>query len=252
MLVWVLVALIGCGAPVQGGGGAVVGDAEASFGDCDDGCDVLAPGGEVIEDGESDATGPDVLTPGGEVVDDTGSDGTGPGTGPGGDALAQSTLQPGWWLGKVALRAYLDSGDTAQDGTVCYGCDAWAYRDWTRNTLIAAGWDDRPAWDTDADPKSPPQNLVDTTPVAQVPSIAWSAQPPVGSGWKGYLATQKNLLSLVGHGQKHNEAAWKARVGAALRFLLPGPALPRGGSGALLIALRRGDPVVVAPATPKR
>ncbi len=127
---------------------------------------------------------------------------------------------------KGALRAYFDSGDTDFGGDVCYGCDAWAMSDWTRNALVAAGWDSRPEWDTDGDSTTPPTDLAETTPVAKVPALAWSASPAAGKTWKATLGVDKNLLSLVGHGHQHNEAAWKVRAGAALRYLLPGAALP--------------------------
>ncbi|MBI5608818.1 MAG: hypothetical protein HY902_08040 [Deltaproteobacteria bacterium] len=123
---------------------------------------------------------------------------------------------------KGALRVYLDSGDTDFDGTACYECDSWANTDWTRNALIAAGWDDRPEWDTDGNPATPLPNLPYSTKVAKVPALAWSAKPPAGKTWSDYLQLSHNLVCLVGHGHMHNEGAWNLRAPAALRFLFPG------------------------------
>ena len=124
-----------------------------------------------------------------------------------------------------ALRAYIDSGDRPFTGSACYACDSWAYSDWTRNALLNAGWQNRSVWDTDSVLTTAPDNLPTTTSPAKVPSLAWSDTPPAGESWASYLGTDRNLLSLVGHGHQHNEAAWRDRVGAALRFLFPGPAL---------------------------
>ena len=115
-----------------------------------------------------------------------------------------------------SLRIYMDSGDTGFDGVANYDGDAWVYSDWTRNALIQAGWDSRQAW-------QPIKNLLPATAMASVPSIAWSAAP--AQGWKALLQPDKNLLDLVAHGHQHNEAAWKQRFGAMLRFLWPGPSL---------------------------
>ena len=115
-----------------------------------------------------------------------------------------------------SLRIYLDSGDTGFDGVASYEGDAWAYSDWTRNALISAGWDTRAEY-------APTTNLPVTTAMASVPSLAWTPTPK--QGWQAYVQPQKNLLDLVGHGHQHNEAAWKQRFGAMLRFLWPGPGL---------------------------
>lgn len=115
-----------------------------------------------------------------------------------------------------SLRIYMDSGDTGFDGVANYDGDAWVYSDWTRNALLQAGWDSRPVW-------QPLKNLLPTTPMASVPAIAWTAAP--AQGWKALLQPEKNLLDLVAHGHQHNEAAWKQRFGAMLRFLWPGPSL---------------------------
>ncbi len=115
-----------------------------------------------------------------------------------------------------SLRIYLDSGDTGFDGVASYDGDAWEYSDWTRNALITAGWDTRTEW-------QPPTNLPKTTTVAKVPSLAWTATP--AQGWKAYVQPEKNLFDCVGHGHQHNEAAWKQRFGAMLRFLWPGVGL---------------------------
>jgi predicted alpha/beta superfamily hydrolase len=123
------------------------------------------------------------------------------------------------------LRIYLDSGDSTFDGQVSYEADAWVYSDWTRNALVALGWDDRPAWDTDGDLGTPPADLPASTPPASVPSLAWASAPPPNTSWGAWLGTDRNLLSMVGHGHAHNEAAWEARFGAALVFLAPGPAV---------------------------
>jgi hypothetical protein len=120
------------------------------------------------------------------------------------------------------LRIYLDSGDTPFAGAPSYLGDAWVYSDWTRNALIARGWPNRPEWDTDGDLGSPPDDLAASTPVGQVPALAWSPQPPEGAAaWDAYLGAGTALLSLVGHGHKHQEAAWSVRAEAALRFLFP-------------------------------
>ncbi len=115
-----------------------------------------------------------------------------------------------------SLKIYMDSGDTDFSNVVSYDGDAWEYSDWTRNALIAAGWDTRAEW-------QPTTNLPLTTPIAQVPSIAWTATP--AQGWVAYLQPSHNLFDCVGHGQQHNEAAWSQRFGAMLRFLWPGPNL---------------------------
>ena len=121
-----------------------------------------------------------------------------------------------------ALRIYMDCGDSDFDGAVCYECDSWVYSDWTRNALITLGWDNRLEWDTDADLKTAPSNLPLLTAVAKVPSLAWSATPPQPATWFKYLGLNQNLISLVGHGQQHNEGAWNLRAPAALRYLFPG------------------------------
>lgn len=127
------------------------------------------------------------------------------------DLIADSASKPG-----ASLRIYMDSGDTGFDGVASYGGDAWVYSDWTRNALIAAGWDSRTEY-------GQAKNLPVNTVMANVPSLAWTAVPK--AGWKAYVAPDKNLLAVVGHGHQHNEAAWKQRVGAMLRFLWPGPGL---------------------------
>ncbi len=123
---------------------------------------------------------------------------------------------------KGGVRVYLDSGDSDMSGTACYECDSWANTDWTRNALVAAGWDDRPEWDTDSNPLTPLVNLPYTTAIAQVPAIPWSATPPTGKTWSDYLQLSHNLMCLVGHGQQHNEGSWHKRAPAALRYLFPG------------------------------
>lgn len=123
------------------------------------------------------------------------------------------------------LTVYLDSGDTSFNGTASYSSDSWVYSDWTRNALISLGWAPRSEWDTDLDLATPPDDLAETTPLATVPSLAWSPTVPVGySAWTEYLGSATSLLSLVGHGHAHNESAWKQRFGAALIFHFPGPA----------------------------
>lgn len=123
------------------------------------------------------------------------------------------------------FRVYIDSGDSDFEGSVSYESDSWVYSDWTRNELIARGWDNRAEWDTDADVSTPPLDLPANTTAASVPSLAWAATLPASYGtWGAWLGTDRSLLSMVGHGQAHNEAAWEKRFGAALTFLLPGPA----------------------------
>lgn len=123
----------------------------------------------------------------------------------------------------ATLRVYIDSGDTTFDGEVLYQADAWVYSDWTRNTLISLGWDNRSVWDTDADPTTTPEDLPIATAPGAVPSLPWASAPPAGQGWATWLGTSSNLLSMVGHGHMHNEASWEQRFGAALVFLYPGP-----------------------------
>lgn len=118
------------------------------------------------------------------------------------------------------LRVYLDAGDSHFDGTTAYTGDSWVYTDWTRNALIGAGWSNRAAWDTDDDLATPPSDLPVSTPISGVPAIAWQAEAPA-EGWAVFLGVDKDLCALVGHGHAHNEAAWKARFGAALRYLFP-------------------------------
>ena len=128
---------------------------------------------------------------------------------------------------QLALKIYLDSGDggwvaTAEssasgDG---YPSDARAYTDWTRNKLIALGFDNRGEWDTDDDLASPPDDLPLTTDPGDIPTLFWTSQPSSDyTGWDDYLGAGSNLLHLVGQGHIHNEAAWKARFPCALRFL---------------------------------
>lgn len=121
-----------------------------------------------------------------------------------------------------SIRIYMDSGDSEFDGTVRYRADAWVATDWTRNALIASGWDNRAEWDTDGEPATVPADLSPDTSVGEVPHLSWAIQPPhTYSGWGDYLGIDNNLLVLVGHGHMHNEAAWKPRFDAALRFLFP-------------------------------
>lgn len=123
------------------------------------------------------------------------------------------------------LRIYIDSGDTSSGGGVSYEGDSWVYSDWTRNALIARGFGNRTEWDTDTDLSTPPDDLPVATQPAAVPSLAWAEEPPVPyAGWAGWLGSGSSLLSMVGHGHAHNEAAWSKRFGAALLFLFPGPA----------------------------
>lgn len=112
------------------------------------------------------------------------------------------------------LRVYIDSGDSSFSGEVSYWSDSWAYSDWTRNALIGLGWSNHPGWDTDADLTSPPENLSGDTAPGNVPALVWTDELAVSNG---------NLLSVVGPGHMHNEAAWKARFGLALRFMFPAP-----------------------------
>ena len=127
------------------------------------------------------------------------------------DLIADPASKP-----QASLRIYMDSGDTGFDGVASYNGDAWVYSDWTRNALIAAGWDTRAEYGAAT-------NLPVSTALASVPSLAWTATPK--AGWKAYVQPDKNLLDVVGHGQQHNEAAWQQRVGAMLRFLWPGTGL---------------------------
>lgn len=120
---------------------------------------------------------------------------------------------------KGQLRIYLDSGDRDFDDTACYECDSWVYSDWTRNALIAAGWANRVEWDSDGNLATPPVNLPVTTPIAKVPSLAWSKALPTGSTWPQWLGMGNNLLSMVGHGHQHSEPAWNQRAPVALRYL---------------------------------
>lgn len=122
-----------------------------------------------------------------------------------------------------SLRIWMDSGDSDFDGVACYACDSWVFSDWTRNALISLGWDNRPGWDTDGNLQTAPKNLPIATPIGQVPSLAWQASPPAPTSWSNYLGLNKNLISMVGHGQQHNEGAWSLRAPAALRYLFPGP-----------------------------
>jgi predicted alpha/beta superfamily hydrolase len=120
------------------------------------------------------------------------------------------------------LRIYLDSGDSAFDGSSTYASDAWIYTDWTRNALIAKGWPNRAEWDTDSNLATPPTNLPLGTAPATVPHLAWSATLPQGAGsWSAYLGTGSALVCLKGAGHTHQEWAWKARFGAVLRYLFP-------------------------------
>lgn len=134
------------------------------------------------------------------------------------DVIAQEDPAPG------AFRLYMDSGAQTFEGAVTYEADAWVYSDWTRNALIARGWQGRPEWDTDGDLATPPVDLAPGTPPSEVPHLAWGpAVPPGFAAWADWLGTDRDLLSMVGHGHVHNEAAWEKRFGAALTFLLPGP-----------------------------
>ena len=147
-------------------------------------------------------------------------------TGPGLEPMRALITQNADGLKPSALRIYLDSGDTDFSGKSAYAADAWVYTDWTRNALIAQGWDNRSEWDTDAALASPPMDLPPTTAIGSVPHLTWSAEPP-GGIWANWLGLQRNLCALVGPGHQHNEAAWKARFAAAYVYLFPGPkALP--------------------------
>jgi enterochelin esterase-like enzyme len=110
------------------------------------------------------------------------------------------------------LRIYLDSGDTGGGNSRTYSQDGWVLTDWGRNALIAQGWDNQAIWDTDTDLSTPPENLPPSTPPDDVPQLVWET---------GMDLPDANLVSLVGQGHGHNEAAWRARFGEALRFLLP-------------------------------
>jgi predicted alpha/beta superfamily hydrolase len=124
------------------------------------------------------------------------------------------------------VRFYLDAGDTDFEGTASYTADAWVGTDWTRNALVRAGWGDRPEWDVDQDPATPPVDLPPGTAPTAVPHLAFAASPPAPfAGWADYLGVGRDVLSLVGHGHAHNEAAWRQRFDPALLFLFPGPAL---------------------------
>lgn len=128
-----------------------------------------------------------------------------------------SAVEPG------SIRIYLDSGDAGPGGARAYGeDDGWVYTDWVRNALIRLGWQNRPEWDTDGDLSTPPDDLPAGTPVDQVPALAWAAEPPAPyAGWKDWLGTDRDLVTLVAHGHQHNEAAWQQRFPAVLAFLFP-------------------------------
>ncbi len=117
------------------------------------------------------------------------------------------------------LRIYLDSGDLGAT-TYPYESDARVYTDWVRNALIRYGWSNRPEWDTDGDVFSAPADLAISTAVGDVPTLYWSNTLPAGyADWGGYLRPDLDLLHLVGVQHQHNEAAWKARFPAAMRYL---------------------------------
>ncbi len=131
------------------------------------------------------------------------------------------------------LRIYLDCGDSSPDGEVGYTNDGWVWTDWTRNALIAAGFSGRPEWAPAGQGAAPPANLPASTPPAAVPRLPYAARPPRGyAGFHDYLGIDRNLLALVGRGHVHEEAAWRVRFAAALRFLYPGPAIRRGARAA--------------------
>lgn len=123
------------------------------------------------------------------------------------------------------LRVYLDCGDSEDDGRVSYASDSWVHCDWTRNALIARGWQGRPEWCAAGAPAQIPANLPEDAPPAAVPALAWQADPPEGQDWAHYLGLGRDLLMVVGQGHRHDEAAWRLRTATALRFLFPGPAL---------------------------
>jgi len=126
-----------------------------------------------------------------------------------------------------ALQIYLDSGDGGYSpgggDDPPYAWDGRAYTDWTRNLLIQLGWPNRPEWDTDGDPATAPEDLPLETDPDRVPALRWSATTPAGyRDLDAYLRPDLSLLSLLGVGHPHNEAAWEQRFPTALRFLFPG------------------------------
>jgi len=125
-----------------------------------------------------------------------------------------------------ALKIYLDSGDGGYSPgggeDPPYAWDGRAYTDWTRNRLIRLGWPNRPEWDTDGDPATPPADLPLTTDPATVPALEWAPTPPQRYGdWNAFLRPDLSLLCLLGRGHLHNESFWEQRFPAVLRFLFP-------------------------------
>ncbi len=121
-------------------------------------------------------------------------------------------IEAGGGPSQSQLIIYLDAGDTHEDGTTSYSADGWALTDWTRNALIRKGWPNNASWDTDANSSTPPSDLPLGTAPGAVPHIAWEPAlvPPASS-----------LHSVIGHGHRHNEAAWRARFAHCARFLFP-------------------------------
>jgi len=124
---------------------------------------------------------------------------------------------------QLALKIYLDSGDSGGGGS-SYPSDGRVFTDWVRNTLIALGFPNRPEWDDDGDLATPPMDFPQLFDPANVPTLFWADPPPAQySGWDEYLRPDLNLLHLVGPGHQHNEAAWKARFPAMVRYLFSPP-----------------------------
>ena len=125
------------------------------------------------------------------------------------------------------LTIYLDSGGAnVSDDPYPYTDDGRMYTDWVRNTLIGLGFSSRTEYDDDGNLATTPEDFPPTADPALVPTLYWAQSVPGAyDGWADYLKPKLDLLHLVGEGHVHNEAAWKARFPAALRYLFPGPAL---------------------------
>ena len=97
-------------------------------------------------------------------------------------------------------RIYLDSGDSDGEGHRSYQADNLCYGDRTHSALASKGFSTQ----------SPVQDVPFNHPIEELSFLYWSEnmQPP-----------ESELCFLVGEGQAHNEAAWKERLGVALRFL---------------------------------
>jgi enterochelin esterase-like enzyme len=125
---------------------------------------------------------------------------------------------------QLALKVYMDSGtdEGMGDTGLAYTGDSRCYTDWTRNALLALGWDNRAEWDDDGSLATPPADFPPESDPDLVPTLYWHDTPPAEyDGWDDWLEPSHNLLHLVGDGHAHNEAAWAARFPAMLRFLYP-------------------------------